>query len=115
MQKRVCLQLLYSTSTTNKVLNRLRQRYSKEQRKLLEKIQKSRLKLHSLTLKLKFLQSCIINRVVPKYIEFKIKRSNLKCSPIVKRMFLKDEIGRLKSVKKYVKSFNGFRTESFRS
>ena len=93
-----CLNFLYKVSTEKKLFSRFRQRYDKKQLKLLDKILKSRLKMHRNVLKVRFLNLCISNRVVPSFIEHKVRKSKLKCSPSVEKLFIQDEINRLKSL-----------------
>ena len=98
-----CLKFIYEVSSTRKLFKRLRDKYSKEQLVLLNNLQKCYLKLNGNLLKIKFLNSCIQARVCPNVIFHRIKRSKLKQSPSVEKMFLKDEIGRLVSVNRYLK------------
>ena len=69
----------------------------------MNKVQKCKLKLQNNVLKVKFLNDCIQSRVCPNVIYHRIKRSKLKQSPSVEKMFIKDEIGRLCSMNKYIK------------
>ena len=60
--------------------------------------------MHRNVLKVRFLNLCIINRVVPCFNEHKVRNSKLKCSPSVEKLFMQDEINRLKSINKYIKA-----------
>ena len=97
------LYVLYKLCTGTKLFKHLRNRYNKQQLKLLNEVQKSRRKLQNLFLQNKFLRKCIENKVVPSFIQSRIERSKLKCSPAVERTFMADEIAKNISVSQHVK------------
>lgn len=86
-----------------KLFNRFRHKYTKEQLILLNKIQRCKLKLRGNVLKIKFLNQCIHSRVCPSVIHHIIKMSKLKQILFVEKLFIKDEIGGIYSINKYIK------------
>ena len=102
------LYVLYKLSTDKNVFKNLRHRYSKQQLKLLNDLQRSRRKLQNLTIQNVFLERCLENKVVPSFIRARIERSKLKCSPSVEKTFVYDEIGKTVSTLSFVKSKYNF-------
>ena len=57
--------------------------------------------MHRNVLKVRFLNLCISNCVVPSFIEHKVRKPKLKCSPSIEKLFMQNEINRLKSLNIY--------------
>ena len=107
-EDQLSLYVLYKFSTNKNVFKNLRRRFSKEQLKLLNDLQRSRRKLQNLTIQNAFLERCLENKVVPSFIRARIERSKLKCSPSLERTFVYDEIGKTVSTISFVKSKYNF-------
>ena len=50
-----------------------------------------------------FLSNCLVNKVVPNFIYYRIVRSKLKVSPTIERTFVYDEIGKNKQIINHIK------------
>ena len=94
---------LNKISTRKRLFYHLKQRYNKQQMQLLNKIQKGRRKMRNFSLQEQFLERCIQNRVIPNFIKHRIGRSKLKPSPKVENTFVRDEIGKCVSVRRFIK------------
>ena len=94
---------LYTLSTTNHLFNHLRQRYTKQQIDLINKVVATRQKISSLITKNKFYNDCIENKVAPNCISFNIKRAKVNQSPVMERAFINDKIDKNKSSLKLCK------------
>ena len=93
----LCLNFFIKCSTKTKLFKNLKQRYNKTQLKLLDDLKKSRRKIHNLNLRIKFLHNCLENKVCPKVLFYRIEKAKLKCSPVMEKTFIKDEIRRCSS------------------
>ena len=99
------LSVLFKLCADKKLFRYLRLRYKKKpQQNQLNLLVKSRRKLQNLTLQNHFLNNCIENKVVPKFIFSRIQRSKLKCSPSIERSFLYDEINKNVSIMRFTKT-----------
>ena len=91
-------------STKTKLFCYLRHRYSQSQWKELKKLQQCRRKMQNVQLSNLFLSKCIMNKVVPNFVYFRIVRSKLRVSPTIEKTFVYDEIGKNQQVISRVKA-----------
>ena len=75
-----------------KMFSYFRRRYNNDKIKKLNNILKLRGKIRTLQLSTKFLKDCIIKRVSPRFITFRIQKSKVRPSPTIERAFINDEI-----------------------
>ena len=88
-----CFKFLLCCSSNN-IFKSFRRRYNMEQVKSLNRLVQFRQKMHRLALTNRFLGSCIVNKIVPNFMRFRIRKSKVKQSPVMERAFLNDEIGK---------------------
>ena len=85
---------LWKLSTSNGIFKKYGLKYNKTQLGELNKLMGLRLKMHRLRLTNEFLASCIVNKILPNFLVFRLQRSKVKHSPTMERAFLNDEIGK---------------------
>ena len=78
--------------TTKKLFSYFRRRYNDDKMEELNNIIKLRGKIRTLQLSTKFLKECIIKRVSPRFITFRIQKSKVRPSPTIERAFINDKI-----------------------
>lgn len=99
-----CFEFIIRISTYNYLFKHFKQRYSKEQMNLLNTMLRNRRKLHNLKISNALYKDCILNRVAPKFIISRIEKSGVKCSPIIEKSFLNDEIRKQERVLNKIKN-----------
>ena len=88
--------VLLKFCTTKKLFTYFHQRYNEEQINFLNQLIKTRGKLRNLKSSVSFLKSCLLKKVIPRYIHNRIVKSRLNHSPALERAFIKDEIEKKK-------------------
>ena len=71
--------------TTKKLFSYFRRRYNDDKMKDLNNILKLQGKIKTLQFSTKFLKECIIKRVSPRFITFRIQKSKVRPSPTIER------------------------------
>ena len=84
---------LFKFKEAAKLFNILKLRYGTAINSRCNQLLKTRLKMHSLNCKIDFLQQCLLNGIIPKWLFARIKSSKLKQSMVIESIFLKNEIG----------------------
>ena len=86
------LRFILKICTSKGVFKKFGLRYSKVHIAQLNKWMHFREKMHHLQLTNKFLNTCIVNKIVPNFLEFRIRKSKVKQSPSMERAFINDQI-----------------------
>ena len=83
-------------------------RYGKETVRLLRKFESSDFKLRKCILDIGFIEKCIQNNLIPKFVQFKVTNRNLRDSKAYKqcqRKLLRQELSEKNKLKKYLPYF----------
>lgn len=83
-------QAIFKFCSTNRIFNYFKRRYNSGEVKELNNLVKLKGKLRTQLITYRFLNQCLINRVVPAHIQSRISKSKVRQSSTIEQAFLRD-------------------------
>ena len=103
-KKNLLLHAIFKFGTTKCLFKYFRQRYSDQQLKCLNKLNKTRGRIRTLLSKTAFLKANISQRTLPKSVRFRVEKSRVTVSPNIERAFMHDEIKKNQSMAAFLRT-----------